>query len=48
MIDGQGAKKEFEPESITKLTYEEACRKAYKWYHFNTIFTQLTIYLRLT
>lgn len=30
MIDAQPAKKEFEPEQHTALTYEEACKKAYK------------------
>ena len=30
MIDTYGAKKEFCPEKVTNLTYEEACRKAYK------------------
>jgi hypothetical protein len=30
MIDTQGAKKEFEPEQHSSLTYEEACKKAYK------------------
>jgi hypothetical protein len=30
MIDAQGGRKEFEPEQHTALTYEEACKKAYK------------------
>ena len=30
MIDTQGGKKDFSPQKITGLTYEEACRKAYK------------------
>ncbi len=31
MIDTTGAKKEYEPEQHSGLTYEEACKKAYKW-----------------
>lgn len=30
MIDTQGVKKDFDPEPLTKLSYEEAVRKAYK------------------
>lgn len=30
MIDSQGGKKEYEAEQHSGLTYEEACRKAYK------------------
>ena len=30
MIDTQNSKKDYTPQQVTPLTYEEACRKAYK------------------